>query len=97
MVLCPRISPDFPAHKHAVDSIIERCKQEGYEITFSNREIDNLLGLKQPTHSSRAERENFKFKRKQALDNIKPDLLYNHNLRFTGTKKSHGGWCLHQC
>ena len=86
-----------PAHKHAVESIIERCKREGYGITFSNQEIDDLLGLKQPAHCSREEREDFKFERKQGLDNIKRDLLYNYNLRFTGTtktKKGHGGWCV---
>ena len=49
-----------PAHKHAVESIIERCKREGYGITFSNQEIDDLLGLKQPAHCSREEREDFK-------------------------------------
>jgi hypothetical protein len=89
-----------PAHKHAVASIIERCNREGYDITFTNQEIDDLLGLKQPAHGSRKERENFKFERKQGLDNIKRDLLYNYNLRFTGakkTKKGHGGWCIHQC
>ena len=89
-----------PAHKHAVESIIERCKREGYGITFSNQEIDDLLGLKQPAHCSREEREDFKFERKQGLDNIKRDLLYNYNLRFTGikkTKKSHAGWCVRQC
>ncbi len=89
-----------PAHKHAVESIIERCKREGYGITFSNQEIDDLLGLKQPAHCSREEREDFKFERKQGLDNIKRDLLYNYNLRFTGTKKTkkgHGGWCVRHC
>ncbi len=89
-----------PAHKHAVESIIERCKQEGYGITFSNQEIDDLLGLKQPAYCSREEREDFKFERKQGLDNIKRDLLYNYNLHFTGTKKTkkgHGGWCVRQC
>ena len=89
-----------PAHKHAVELIIERCKREGYGITFSNQEIDDLIGLKQPAHCSREEREDFKFERKQGLDNIKRDLLYNYNLRFTGikkTKKSHAGWCVRQC
>lgn len=89
-----------PAHKHAAESIIERCKQEGYGITFSNQEIDDLLGLNKPAHSSREEREAYKCKRKLGLDNIKRDLLYNYNLRFTGTKKtkkSHGGWCVRQC
>ncbi len=89
-----------PAHKHAVESIIERCKREGYGITFSNQEIEVLLGLEEPAHCSRKQREDYKFARKQGLDNIKRDLLYNHNLRFTGTKKTqkgHGGWCVHQC
>ncbi len=89
-----------PAHKHAVESIIERCKREGYEITFSNHKIDALLGLEQPTHCSQKEREDFKFKRKQGLDNIKRDLLYNYNLRFTGIKKPkkrQSGWCVCQC
>ena len=88
-----------PAHKHAVVSIVERCRREGYKITFSNREIDDLLGLEQPAHGSREEREDYKFARKQGLDNIKRDLFYNYNLRFTGTKKtrkSHGGWCVRQ-
>lgn len=38
--------------------------------------------------------------RKQGLDNIKRDLLYNYNVRFTGTKKTkkgHSGWCVRQC
>jgi len=89
-----------PAHKHAVESIIGRCKREGYEITFSNQEIDDLLVIEQPEHSSREEREDYKLARKQGLDNIKRDLLYNYNLRFTGTKKTkngHGGWCVRQC
>ena len=89
-----------PAHRHAVELIIERCKREGYGITFSNQEIDDLLGLKQPARCSREEREDFKFERKQGLDNIKRDLLYNYNLHFTGTKKTkkgHGGWCFRQC
>lgn len=89
-----------PTHKHAVESIIERCTQEGYGITFSNEEIDDLLGLKQLAHCTREERIDFKFERKQALDNIKRDLLYNYNLRFTGTmktKKGHGGWCVRPC
>jgi len=89
-----------PAHKHVVESIIERCKREGYGITFSSQEIDDLLGLEQPAHCSREEREDYKFARKQGLDNIKRDLLYNYNLRFTGTKKTkkgHGGWCVRQC
>ena len=76
-----------PAHKHAVESIIERCKREGHGITFSTKEIDDLLGLKQPAHCSREEREDYKFARKQGLDNIKRDLLYNHNLRFTVQRK----------
>jgi hypothetical protein len=54
-----------------------------------------LPGLKQPAHGSREEREDFKFERKLGLDNIKRDLLYNYNLRFTGTKN--GGWCVRQC
>ena len=89
-----------PTHKHAVESIIERCKREGYGITFSNQEIDDLLGLKEPAYRPCEEREDFKFKRKQGLDNIKRDLLYNYNLRFTGTKKTKkglGGWCIRQC
>jgi len=89
----------FPAHKHAVESIIERCKRDGYEITFSNQEIDDLLGLEQPAHCSREEREDYTFARKQGLDNIKRDLLYNYNLRFIGTKKTkkgHSGWCVRQ-
>jgi hypothetical protein len=61
-----------PAQKHAMESIIERCKREGYGITFSNQEIDDLLGLEQPAHCSR---EDNKFARKQGLDNIKRDLL----------------------
>lgn len=87
-----------PAHKHAVEAIIDRCKQEGYGITFSNQEIEELLGLRH--HSTYCSREDFKLERKQGLDNIKRDLLYNHNLRFTGTKKirnGHGGWCVRQC
>jgi hypothetical protein len=89
-----------PAHKHAVESIIERCKREGYGITFSIQEIDDLLGLEQSAHYSREEREDYKIARKQGLDSIKRDLLYNYNLRFTGTKKTkkdHGGWCARQC
>ena len=89
-----------PAHKRAVESIIERCNQEGYGITFSNQEIDDLLGLKRPAHCSREELEDFKFEQKQGLDNIKRDLLYNYNLCFTGTKKTkngHGGWYVRQC
>lgn len=89
-----------PAHMHAVESIIERCKREGYGITFSNEEIENMLGLKKPVQYSRKELEDFKYERKQGLDNIKRDLLYNYNLRFTGTKKTkkgHSGWCVHQC
>lgn len=89
-----------PAHKLAVESIIERCKREGYGITFTNQEIDELLGIEQPAHFSREEREGYKLARKQGLDNIKRDLLYNYNLRFTGTKKTksgHGGWCVSQC
>ena len=92
-----------PMHKSAVASIIERCKQEGFGITFSNREIDDLIGIKQPAHGSREEREEceeFKFARKQGLDNIKRDLLYNHHLVFSGTKKiqkGNGGWCVRQC
>ena len=79
---------------------MERCKREGYGITFSNQEIEDLLGLKQPAHRSREEREDYKFARKQGLDNIKRDLLYNYNLLFTGTKKTkkgQGGWCVRQC
>lgn len=89
-----------PSHKHAVESIIERCEQEGYGITFSDHEIDDLLGLEQPVSFSRDDREGYKFARKQGLDNIKRDLLYNHNLRFTGTKKTkkgHSGWRVLQC
>ncbi len=89
-----------PAHKQAVASIIERCKREGYGITFSNQEIDNLLGLEQPAHGAREAREDYRFARKQGLDNIKRDLLYNHNLRFTGTPKTkhgQGGWCVRPC
>ncbi len=89
-----------PAHKHAVRSIIERCKREDYGISFSSREIDDFLGLEQSAHGSREERENYKFIRKQGLDNIKRDLLYNYNLFFTGikkTKKGRGGWCVRQC
>lgn len=90
-----------PAHRKAVESIIERCKREGYGITFSIQEIDYLLGLEQPTACySREEREDYKFARKQGLDNIKRDLLYNYNLLFTGakkTKKGHGGWCVCKC
>jgi hypothetical protein len=89
-----------PAHKHAVESIIERCEREGYGITFSNQEIHYLLGLEQSAHCSREEREDYKLARKQGLDNIKRDLLYNYNLHFTGTKKTkkgHGGWCVRRC
>jgi hypothetical protein len=89
-----------PSHKHAAESIIERCKQEGYEITFSNQEIEDLLGLNQPAHCSHEEYEDFKLQRKQGLDNIKRDMLYNYHLRFTGTKKTkkdHGGWCVRPC
>lgn len=90
-----------PAHKRAVASIMERCEREGYGITFSIHEIDDLLGLAQPAaHCSREDRENYKMARKLGLDNIKRDLLYNYNLRLTGTKKTrkgHGGWCLRQC
>lgn len=89
-----------PAHNHAVKSIIERCKRDGYGITFSNQEIDDLLGLEQSTNFSSEEREDHKLARKQGLDNIKRDLLYNYNLIFTGTKKNkkgHGGWSVRQC
>ena len=89
-----------PAHKHAVELIIERCKREGYGITFSNQEIDDLLGLEQSANYSHEEREDYKIARKQGLDNIKRDLLYNYNLRLTGTKKTKkdpGGWCVRQC
>ena len=89
-----------PAHKQAVESIIERCKKEGYGITFSNKEIEDLLGLEQPADCSREEHEEYKFARKRGLDNIKRDLLYNFNLRLTGTKKAkkgHGDWCVRKC
>lgn len=88
-----------PAHKHAVESITLKCKQDGYEITFSNQEIENLPGLKKPSHYSHDEQEDFNFARKQGLDNIKSDLFYNNKLRFTGTKKNRkgqSGWCVRQ-
>ena len=74
-------------HKHALESIIERFKREGCKIAFSNQGIDDLLGLQQPACCSREEREEYKFARKHWLDNIKRDLLYNHNLRFTVQRK----------
>jgi hypothetical protein len=89
-----------PAHKYAVESIIERCEREGYGITFSDQEIDGLLGLKQPAHFSHEEREELKIKRKQGIDNIKRYLLYIYNLRFTGAKKTpkgQSGWCIRPC
>lgn len=88
-----------PAHKSAVESIVERYKREGYEVTFSNQEIDDLLGLKEPINRSCEEHEDYKLARKQGLDNIKRDLLYNYKLYFTGskkTKKGNGGWCVRQ-
>jgi len=89
-----------PAHERAVESIIERCKREGYGVTFSKREIDDLLGLEQARHGSREELEDYKSARKQGLDNIKRELLYNHGLRFSGTKKTQNGqsgWCVRPC
>ena len=88
-----------PVHQHAVASIITRCRQEGYGITFSNQEIDDLLGLKRPAHHDREAREAYKKARQLGLDNIKRDLLYNHKLLFTGTptsKNALGAWWVRQ-
>lgn len=95
-----KLMTHHPTHKHAVESILRRCRQEGYDITFTNQEIDDLLGLEHPGYGSRETRGAYKLARKQGLDNIKRDLLYNHTLRFTGAKKTRkgkGGWCVRLC
>lgn len=70
----------YPGWKEAAAHIVARTEAEGYGLSFSFKELFDLMDFKKMEIGSAEEWEKYSFEKLQNLENLKNLLLEEHNL-----------------